>query len=163
MSATGPVKRITLWVRDLEASLAVYRDALGLAVLERKELQGPAIAKMVGLEQAKLRIVHLGAEGATHGWVGLYEISATAPHDMQSLAKPLSFPAYGQATVVFETTAMDAVLVRLRACVGVRFVTAPTEYVKREASAVMPAGRYSELIFFDPDGIPVSVMGYAPL
>ena len=45
----GPVKRVTLWVRDLERSLAVYRDALGLQVLEQKDLEGPAIAALVGL------------------------------------------------------------------------------------------------------------------
>lgn len=159
----GPVKRVTLWVRDLERSLAVYRDALGLTVLEQKDLQGPAIASLVGLEQARMRIVHLGPEGATFGWVGLYEVSETAPRPPAEIASPPGFPAYGQSTIVFETAAMTTVVERLQRTSGVKFITLPTEYVKRESSPAMPAGRYSEAIFFDPDGIPVSLLGYAPL
>lgn len=159
----GPVKRVTLWVRDLERSLAVYRDALGLQVLEQKDLEGPAIAALVGLERARMRIVHLGDGHATFGWVGLYEVSETAPRSLATLPTDVGFPAYGQATVVFETAAMATLVERLQRTPGVRFVTLPTEYVKREATAAMPAGRYSEAIFIDPDGIPVSLLGYAPI
>lgn len=71
MSAVAPpLKRVTLWVRNLERSLALYRDLLGLEVLEEKQLQGAAIAKMVGLEEASLRIVHLGRPGESFGWIG---------------------------------------------------------------------------------------------
>jgi catechol 2,3-dioxygenase-like lactoylglutathione lyase family enzyme len=163
LSGTGPVKRVTLWVRDAEASLAVYRDALGLAVLEDKQVEGPAIARMVGLEQARLRIVHLGPPGATHGWVGLYEISATAPRALAELPRPASFPQYGQATVVLSTERMTEIVARLRATAGVNFITEPTEYVKTTSGDATPPGRYSEAIFFDPDGIPVSLIGFAPL
>jgi catechol 2,3-dioxygenase-like lactoylglutathione lyase family enzyme len=163
LSATGPLKRVTVWVRSADASLALYRDALGLAVLEDKTVSGPAIARMVGLEQATLRIVHLAPEGATQGWVGLYEISGTAPGAPPTLPRPAEFPAYGQATLVFETGQMAEVLSRVRATPGVAFITAPSEYVKPTGTPAAPAGRYSEVIFFDPDGIPVSLMGYAPL
>jgi catechol 2,3-dioxygenase-like lactoylglutathione lyase family enzyme len=161
--SVGPLKRVTLWVRDIDASLAVYRDALGLAVLEDKQLSGPQIARMVGLEQADLRIVHLGPEGATQGWVGLYAITDTAPRPMAALPAPGGFPRYGQATLVFTTGQMAEVIARLRALPGLRFVTEPTEYVKTTPGDTTPPGRYSEAIFFDPDGIPVSVIGYAPL
>ncbi len=161
--STGPLKRVTLWVRSAEASLAVYRDALGLEVLEDKRVEGPAIAKMVGLKQAALRIVHLAPAGATHGWIGLYEIGATAPRQMESLPRLSGFPLYGQATLVLTTSEMDAVVGRLRATTGVAMITEPTRYIKTEASAAMPAGIYSEAIFFDPDGIPVSLIGFEPL
>lgn len=159
--SVGPLKRVTLWVRDVEASLAVYRGALGLAVLEDKQLAGPAIARMIGLEQARLRIVHLGPVGATHGWVGLYAITDTAPRPMAALPAPTGFPSYGQATLVFTTDQMAEVLARLRELPTVRFVTEPTEYVKTTAGEATPPGRYSEAIFFDPDGVPVSLIGYA--
>lgn len=160
---TGPVKRVTLWVRDAERSLAVYRDALGLGVIEDKRLEGAAIARMVGLEWARLRIVHLAPAGATHGWVGLYEIRDARPVALEALPAPTGFPRYGQAVVVLDTTAMREVLPRLRACPDVRFVTEPTEYVKSTPGDATPPGRYSEAIFFDPDGIPVSLIGYEPL
>ena len=105
MSAVAPpLKRVTLWVRNLERSLALYRDVLGLEVLEEKQLQGAAIASMVGLEEASLRIVHLGRAGEPLGWIGLYEIRDTAPRPMGETGSPRQFPLYGQATLVFETT-----------------------------------------------------------
>ncbi len=163
MSDTGPIKRMTLWVRDAERSLALYRDALGLDVLEDKRVAGAAIGRMVGLQSASLRILHLAPAGATHGWVGLYEISEASPTLPQALPAPVAFPMYGQATVVFTTSAMHEVLPRLRNCPGVRFITEPTEYVKTTPGDATPPGRYSEAIFFDPDGIPVSLIGYAPV
>ncbi len=158
-----PLKRVTLWVRDVEASLALYRDVLGLEVLEDKQLSGPQIARMVGLEQADLRIVHLGPGGSTHGWVGLYAISRTAPRPMAEAPRASGFPLYGQATLVFTTTRMAEALPRLRALPTVRFATEPTEYLKATPSEAMPAGHYSEVIFFDPDGVLVALTGYRPL
>lgn len=162
MSNAGPVKRVTLWVRDAEASLRVYRDALGLAVLEDKQVSGQAIGRMIGLQEATLRIVHLGTPGSTHGWVGLYEVRDAQPRAIPQLPRPESFPCYGQATVVVTTDRMAQIVPALRA-LGVRFLTEPTEYLKTTQSDATPAGRYSEAIFFDPDGVPVSLMGYSPL
>jgi catechol 2,3-dioxygenase-like lactoylglutathione lyase family enzyme len=161
MSGTGPVKRVTIWVRDAEASLRIYRDALGLEVIEDKSLSGAAIARMIGLEDAHLRIVHLAPPGATHGWIGLYELAATRP-PIPSLAPPPALPAYGQANIVLTTDRMEEILPRLEA-LGVRFLTPPQQYVKTDPGGATPAGRYAEAIFFDPDGVPVSLMGYAPL
>lgn len=161
--SVGPLKRVTLWVRDIDASLALYRDALGLVVLEDKQLSGPQIARMVGLEQAQLRIVHLGAPGATHGWVGLYAITQTAPRPMTALPAPGGFPCYGQATLVFTTERFAQTVARLHALPQLQFITEPTEYVKTTAGDTTPPGHYSETIFLDPDGVPVSLIGYAPL
>jgi catechol 2,3-dioxygenase-like lactoylglutathione lyase family enzyme len=161
-AAAGPVKRVTLWVRDAEASLRVYRDALGLEVLEDKRLAGAAIARMVGLEQASLRIVHLGAAGTDHGWVGLYAIGDTAPAPMRALPRPDGFPRHGQATVVLDVHDMPVLVARLRATPGVTFVTEPTEYRKAAPGDATPPGLYREVIFFDPDGIPVSLIEFVP-
>jgi catechol 2,3-dioxygenase-like lactoylglutathione lyase family enzyme len=162
MSAAGPVKRVTLWVRDADASLRLYRDALGMAVLEDKEISGAAIGRMIGQQEATLRIVHLGTPGSTHGWVGLYELRNARPGPAPALPKPENFPCLGQATIVVTTDRMSDIVPRLRA-LGVRFLTEPTEYVKSTPGEATPPGRYSEAIFFDPDGIPVSLMGYTPL
>jgi catechol 2,3-dioxygenase-like lactoylglutathione lyase family enzyme len=162
MSAAGPVKRVTLWVRDAEKSLRVYRDALGLGVLEDKQVAGAAIGRMVGLEEATLRIVHLGYPGSTHGWVGLYEIRDAKPRAVAALPRPDGFPRYGQATLVMTTDRMAEIVAKLRT-LDVKFLTEPTEYVKTTPGDATPPGRYSEAIFFDPDDIPVSLMGYSPL
>lgn len=158
----GPIKRVTIWVRDAEASLRVYRDALGLQVIEDKTLAGAPIARMVGLEQASLRIVHLAADGAGQGWVGLYEITQTQPVPMQALPAPGGFPRYGQASIVLPVTDMPQIVERLRTTHGVRFVTEPTEYRKTTAGDATPPGLYREVIFFDPDGVPVALMEFVP-
>jgi catechol 2,3-dioxygenase-like lactoylglutathione lyase family enzyme len=158
----GPVKRVTLWVRDVEASLRVYRDALGLVVIEDKALAGPSIARMVGLSQASLRIVHLAAPGMDHGWVGLYGISDTQPAALQALPRPDGFPRFGQATIVLTVEDMPSIVARLRATAGVQFVTEPTEYRKATSGDVTPPGLYREVIFFDTDGIPVSLIEFVP-
>lgn len=46
MSGVGPLKRLTLWVRDAEASLALYRDLLGLEVIEDTLLEGVAVTNL---------------------------------------------------------------------------------------------------------------------
>lgn len=158
----GPIKRVTLWVRDAEASMRVYRDALGLQVIEDKVISGAGIARMVGLEEASLRVVHLAAPGMEHGWVGLYAISDTKPAPMQSLPRPDGFPRYGQATVVLTVSDMPVIVARLRTTAGVQFVTEPTEYRKTTAGDATPPGLYREVIFFDPDGVPVALMEYVP-
>lgn len=162
MSRVGPVKRVTLWVRDVEASLVLYRDLLGLCVIEDKLLEGPAVASLLGLDAGRLRIVHLAAgEAQTHGWVGLYALTGARP-------APASLPppdpqrfSLGQAAVVFETREFDDILRRLDAG-GYRFLGRPIDYVKPSGGGPTPAGRYREAVFFDPDGIPVSVIQYEP-
>lgn len=159
MNQVGPVKRVTLWVRDIEASLALYRDLLGLDVVEDKQLEGPAVAALLGLEQGRLRIVHLSAAGHDHGWVGLYALTDAKP-------APPSLPppdprrfSYGQAAVVMQTERLDALLGRLEAA-GCRSMGPVIDYVKAEGSATSPAGRYREALFLDPDGIAVSLIQF---
>ena len=109
----GPVKRVTLWVRDIEAALRVYRDALGLVVVEDKALAGVGIARMVGLAEAALRIVHLAEPGTDYGWVGLYAITDTKPTALAELPRPDGFPRYGQATVVLTVQGMPEIVATL--------------------------------------------------
>ena len=45
---------------------------------------------------------------------------------------------------------------------GYDFLTPPTKYTKEEDSEYMKAGTYTEMIFYDPDGVLVSVMGFEP-
>jgi catechol 2,3-dioxygenase-like lactoylglutathione lyase family enzyme len=163
MSLVGPVKRVTLWVRDAEASLRLYRDVLELEVVEDKVIEGAGIAALVGLEDVRLRIVHLASGGHEDGWIGLYEASRVRPpmQPMPAAPDPAHF-AYGQAVVVFNTNHLGRIMPRLEAG-GYRYLRTPASYVKPTTTGPTPAGVYTEAIFFDPDGIPVSLIGYAPL
>lgn len=145
----------------MERSLGLYRDFLGMDVVEDKTISGPYMARMVGYEDASLRIVHLSADGHDHGWVGLYELRNTTPPAAEMPWPGRDRVALGQTAIVLETPDLEPIAARLEA-EGFDFLLRPTIYVKEADSPGMPAGRYGETIFFDPDGIPVSLMSYAP-
>jgi hypothetical protein len=67
----------------------------------------------------------------------------------------------GQVAVVVTTFQPDDIYADLKAN-GYDFLTPPTKYTKEEDSEYMKAGTYTEMIFYDPDGVLVSVMGFEP-
>lgn len=157
----GPVKRVTLWVRDVDVSLALYRDILGLTVIEDKVLEGPPVQGLLGLEAGRLRIVHLCAGGATHGWIGLYALTGARPVLPALPAPDPQRFSYGQSVVVFDTVKLDEILPALRAA-GCRFLGPLIDYVKPATTGPTLAGRYREAVFFDPDGVAVSLIQFEP-
>jgi lactoylglutathione lyase len=158
MSQIPVLKRVTLWVRNLDRSIAFYRDVIGLEILEQKDLRGPGIAGLVGYEDGRLRIVHLGTPGSTSGWVGLYELTEARPAVESVPPAPQAHRvSYGQATAVFESNEIDAVVARLRAS-GAPLLKEPSEYPIPPRGG-SPGGTLVEVIVFDPDGVLVSVMG----
>jgi catechol 2,3-dioxygenase-like lactoylglutathione lyase family enzyme len=159
LSAAGPLQRVTLWVSDAEASLALYRDLLGLPVLEDKLVPGPYLGRMVGYDAAALRIVHLGS-GAS-GWVGLYELRDASPAPVRAPTADRRRLSPGQATVVLQARGVEALAATIAAA-GYEFLLRPQVYVKETGTPVSPAGRYTETIFYDADGIPVSLIEHVP-
>ncbi len=160
--AVGPVKRITLWVRDIGASLALYRDLLGLSVLEDKLLEGASVRALLGLESGRLRIVHLGAREDPHGWIGLYALAEAKPVPPSLPTPDRARFSYGQAVVVFETERLDEMLAQLRSR-HYRLLGSVIDYLKPAGTDRSPAGRYREVVFFDPDDIPVSLIQFDPV
>ena len=55
-----------LTVRDLERSLAFYRDTLGMETVFEQEKQGGYLAEIVGYEDAHVRMAHLAFPGDPH-------------------------------------------------------------------------------------------------
>ena len=156
---TSPLKRATIFCRDIEKSLALYRDILGFSVAEEKTVSGPAMAKMIGLDDCSMHICHLQAQNSEDGLIGLYEI--TADDVPETNPPPPGKIHRGQVAVVVNTDQPDAIYADLETA-GYPFLTPPTKYVKEEDAAYMKAGTYTEMIFYDPDGVLVSVMGYEP-
>ena len=152
-------ERFTLFCRDLDASLRFYRDTLGLVVVEEKTLEGPMAGGLLQLPACRIRIAMLAAEAEAAVIVGLFEISQTA---LNTLAPPLGKPAHGQAALVLSTDCFDALHCALGAA-GYRFLTPPLAYPKHTASARSPAGLYREMIVYDPDHVPVSILQIEPL
>ena len=161
MNLTSPVKRATIFNRDMEASLALYRDILGFDVVEDKRVDGPAIANMIGLKNCSMRIVHLNAHGSEDGLIGLYcVLDADPPLDTVAPAKD-NVVAYGQTAIVVHTDQPAKLYEALQG--KYRFVREPLVYIKESDGDYIKAGRYTEMIFRDADGVLVSVIGHEPL
>lgn len=151
--------RHTIFCRDLDASLGFYRDALGMVVVEEKTLSGPMAGALLQLPACTMRICLLAASSDAPVIVGLFEISGTP---MARIQAPQAAPAHGQSALVLATDRFDALHAALSAG-GYRFLTPPLAYPKPVASARSPAGLYREMIVFDPDGVPLSLMQIDPL
>ena len=152
-------ERFTIFCRDLQASLHFYRDLLGLVVVEEKTIEGAAAGGLLQLPACRMQIALLAASADSPVIVGLFQISDTP---VDTLANPVGKPAYGLTALVLSTTDFDGVHAALSAA-GTRFLTPPVRYPKRQASARSPAGIYREMIAYDPDGVPVSLMQIDPI
>lgn len=161
MNLTSPLKRMTIFNRDMQASLALYRDILGFDVIEDKLIKGPAMAKMIGLEDCSMHICHLQAADSEDGLIGLYCVQDAKPALPTVTVPDKGTVAYGATALVVSSNHGKEVYAKLQG--NYDFVCEPTEYVKAEDSEYMKAGRYMEMIFRDPDGVMVSVIGYEPL
>jgi catechol 2,3-dioxygenase-like lactoylglutathione lyase family enzyme len=164
MSATcrvSPVKRVSIFCKDLEKSLALYRDILGMVVIEDKTVQGPFIGKLINLPSCTMRIVYLSADPKLDaGLIGLFHISEPA---MPVLSPPAQGTMHwGQSSFVLATEKGDEIYADLVKA-GYTVLTPPTPYTKPTDDAYMKAGIYTEIIFYDPDGLAVSLLGYKPL
>ncbi|MEM9054931.1 MAG: VOC family protein, partial [Pseudomonadota bacterium] len=73
---TNPLdlRRTTLVVKDIEKSLALYRDALGMTVEYDQELTSPGLAPRYGADgQNRSRLVLLKANDSYIGMLGLWQ------------------------------------------------------------------------------------------
>jgi catechol 2,3-dioxygenase-like lactoylglutathione lyase family enzyme len=152
-------ERLTIFCRDLDRSLAFYRDLLDLVAVEEKAIEGSAAGGLLQLPPCRIRIALLAPSESAPPILGLFEIGGV---DLDHLAPAQGRPAHGQSALVLRTDAFDRVRERLESA-GVRFLTPALVYPKRQASAVSPAGLYHEMIFYDPDDVLVSVMQIDPL
>lgn len=152
-------ERMTIFCRDLDASLAFYRDLVGLVAVEEKVIEGPAAGSLLRLPSCRMRIALLAPDAASDAVLGLFEVSGT---DMPVIDKPLGRAAHGQTALVLSVRDFDGISARFEAA-GVPTLTPPVRYPKTTASARSPAGLYRETIVHDPDGTLVSLMRIDPL
>ena len=76
---TTPVSRITLFCRDLEKSLALYRDILGFEEVEGKTIQTKAFNELMNIhdENCFVRISYLQSDKSDQGLIALFEVNDT--------------------------------------------------------------------------------------
>jgi catechol 2,3-dioxygenase-like lactoylglutathione lyase family enzyme len=140
------VRRVTLVVRDVDRSLAVYRDAIGLQVVY-DQLIGGGTGPDGKPKPPTIRLVLLRANDDFVGLIGLMQrLDDTPPPPPE---KPQRARA-GQSILVINAKDLDTRFPKLAATPGVTVATAPTP-VEYPA----PGGGTIPVLFsavWDPDG-----------
>lgn len=156
---TTPVSRITLFCRDLEKSLALYRDILGFEEVESKTIQTKAFNELMNIsdENCFVRISYLQSERSDHGLIALFEINSSELDKNQSIQTTQI--QYGQSVIVLSTKDHKKIYRELKKK-DYTFLVEPTEYEKLEDSEYIKAGLYKEMSFYDPDGFLINLIEY---
>ncbi|HUZ88562.1 MAG TPA: VOC family protein [Candidatus Acidoferrales bacterium] len=127
-------------VGDMDSALAFYRDLLGLRVVLDTEMAGEMLAREVGLEGARLRLVELEGGGQTMLELLQYLVPAGAPYPVDARCSDVGASHF--ALLVDDIRAAHR---RLESA-GVRFT-----YPPQEVDAGYFAGHWTAYCF-DPDG-----------
>jgi catechol 2,3-dioxygenase-like lactoylglutathione lyase family enzyme len=145
------VRRTTLLVRDIDRSLPVYRDALGLTVIYDELLGGDT--NEAGEERpATTRLVLLRANDTFIGAIGLMQrlnLTEPVPPAENRRAMP------GDVIVVINATDLEERFPRIAATPGVTVATAPTRIEYPAADGGVIPVLFSA--FWDPDGYFIEV------
>ena len=142
------VRRTTLIVRDMEASLKLYRDVVGMKVNYDTVVETSGVALPAGPPGAKARLVLLNANDGWVGWIGL----------MQWIEPKLPAVPYptrmgpGGVVIVMNTDDVEGRCKAAKSVPGVTFTAEPRLQVYPGRNGG-PDIRVMGCNFFDPDGI----------
>lgn len=141
------LRRTTMVVRDMEASLKFYRDALGLKVTYDNVIRTPRTAKDDASAERSLRLVLMRANDDYIGQIGLMQYTKPVRTPRPAKTGPLS---PGDIVLVFNTKGLAAKFEKAKA-LGVRVDEAPhpTSYPAYDGKGVINV-MFSA--FYDPDG-----------
>lgn len=120
------LRRTTLIVRDIEASLALYRDALGMEVAYDEELTSPGLSTRYSADgENRSRLVLLKANDDFIGMLGLWQFLDQTEKD---LAKPDAADfTPGEIVLLFNTKDLATTFPSAASAPGVEVVGAPKE------------------------------------
>lgn len=148
------IRRASIVVRDMEKSLAFYRDVLGLEVNYDTEIVLSGVNLPVGQPGAKARLVLLNGNDPYIGWVGLLHIVDPA---LEEAAEP--YPtrlAPGTAFLVVNTNDAEKACAAAQQIEGVT-MTGPTRlqiYPGRDGRKDIEVRGCN---VFDPNGVAIEI------
>ena len=148
------LRRQTLIVRDIEASLGLYRDALGMEVIYDQEINRPHPSED---RTQKLRLIFLKASHSFVGVLGLidYEYGYS---DHPAHQKPVRNEGFtpGNSILIFNTIDLDAKWRSIESKEGIKIISPPklTTYPSYDGENVI---RVKVSKFYDPDGFLVEL------
>ncbi len=151
---TAPSKRTTVIVRDMEKSVAFYRDLLGMDVFYEGHIGNPGASELMGMNISGLNMVVLNAEGAETGMIGLMELVDADPPLKET--DWTAVPKAGETILVIPTENMKALHQRMEE-EGYTVATPPTKM------EVPNRPEIHEMMARDPDGVIVNLTQRGPL
>jgi catechol 2,3-dioxygenase-like lactoylglutathione lyase family enzyme len=120
------LRRTTLIVRDIDASLALYRDALGMTVAYDQELTSPGLSTRHGADgENRSRLVLLKANDDFIGMLGLWQFLDQTEQDLAA-PDPANFTP-GEIVLLFNTETLAETFPEAAAAPGVEVVGEPME------------------------------------
>jgi catechol 2,3-dioxygenase-like lactoylglutathione lyase family enzyme len=142
------VRRTTIIVRDIERSLALYRDVIGLELNYDTTVTTSGVALPAGEPGATARLVLLNANDPWVGWIGLMQwVDPAIPAgDYPTRMGP------GDVVIILNTDDVAGRCAAAKTVSGVTFTAEPRlqVYPGRDGG---PDIRVMGCNFFDPDGI----------
>jgi catechol 2,3-dioxygenase-like lactoylglutathione lyase family enzyme len=143
------VRRATIIVRDMEASLKLYRDVVGMQVNYDTVVETSGVALPAGTPGAKARLVLLNANDPFVGWIGLMQWTDPALPDPGPYPKRMG---PGGVVIVMNTDDVEGRCAAAKKVPGVTF-TAEARLQVYPGRNGGPPIRVLGCNFFDPDGI----------
>ncbi len=116
------LRRTTLIVRDIDASLAFYRDALGMVVTYDQTLTSPGLTQRAGADGVnRSRLVLLKANDGFIGMLGLWQFLDAPPPS----APPNPAFRPGEIVLLFNAADLEARFPKAAATPGVQVLGPP--------------------------------------
>jgi len=142
------VRRATIIVRDMERSLRLYRDVIGLEVNYDTTVQTSGVALPAGEPGATARLILLNANDPWVGWIGLMEWTSP-PIPADEYPKRMG---PGDVVLVLNTDDVEGRCAAAKEVPGVTF----TAEARLQVYPGRDGGKDIRVMgcnFFDPDGI----------
>ena len=142
------VRRTTLLVRDVDRSLAFWRDALGLKVVYDEVIVRPGLPDQPAGTERRMRLALLRANDDFVGVIGLLE------YQQPRLPDPgLDYerPGLGEVIIVVNAQDLEQRFEKARAVPGVQLGSEPSviEYPAPDGTGTIPV---LVSVLYDPDG-----------
>jgi catechol 2,3-dioxygenase-like lactoylglutathione lyase family enzyme len=147
------LRRTTLIVRDIDRSLAFYRDALGMRVIYDNAIRTPRDAPDDDAAERVSRLVFLRANDDYVGIIGLLQYKKPVRPAHHQGDEPFST---GSSVLLFNSDDVDAAFARARAVHGVRVLYEPreTRYPSYDGEGMI---RVKVSVLTDPDGFVIEL------
>jgi len=146
-------RRTTLIVRDIDASLAFYRDALGMQVIYDNAIRTPRDAISDEDAERASRLVFLRANDDFVGIIGLLQYTKPVRPAHHQGDEPFST---GSIVLLFNAQDLESTFAKARAVRGVRVLYEPgrREYPSYDGKGVIPV---MVSVLTDPDGFVIEL------